>query len=541
MNLASFLPMSVNETTIRRGHRRLSWWKILGVILGGALVLLAAFVCLAPVLAGQWLDRVAREKIREIGHSRFSSTVEVERVRFSLVPPSVTATGILFRHKGRHDVPPLFRIRQMDIRGGLTLLQSNPHASSVRLQGLEIVVPRRRRPREAKPAEPPPKKVEKPAGANFSVSEIVADGTVLQVLSKKPGRDPLRFDLRRLRLHDVSLAGPMRYDSVLTNPKPPGLIQSRGEFGPWNGPEPSLTPLHGQYHFSDADLSVFRGIAGILSSDGKFNGVLEEIEVDGATDVPDFRLDVSENPVHLTTQFHAIVDGTNGDTRLEPVKFQFLASSFVANGAVEGREGQKGKTVRLSVDASPARIEDLLRLAVRGKPLLTGPVRFQTKFELPPGEGTVVDRLRLDGQVNIKDGHFRKNTLQEKIDELSRRGQGEPGNTDVSGVAYEVGALFSMAGGVIQFRKLTFAVPAALVNLDGGYGLRSEELHFQGTLTLDAKVSETTSGVKSLLLRAVDRLLSRDGEGSVVPIKISGTRSKPRFGIDLAKIVRRRE
>ena len=150
-----------------------------------------------------------------------------------------------------------------------------------------------------------------------------------------------------------------------------------------------------------------------------------------------------------------------------------------------------------------------------------------------------MDRLRLDGQVNIKDGHFRKNALQEKIDELSRRGQGKPGNTDVSGVASEVGALFSMAGGVIQFRKLTFGVPAALVNLDGGYGLRSEELDFQGTLTLDVKVSETTSGVKSLLLRAVDRLLSRDGEGSVVPIKISGTRSKPSFGIDLAKIVRR--
>jgi hypothetical protein len=307
----------MNETSIQRGpHRRLPFWKTLGVILGGALVLLACFLFLAPVFAGPWLDRVAREKIREIGHSRFSSTIEVDRVRFSLVPPSVSATGILFRHKGRNDVPPLFRIRQMDIRGGLTLLQSNPRASSVRLEGLEIVVPRRRGPPEAKPAEPPPEKVKKPAGANFSASEIVADGTVLQVLSKKPGRDPLRFDLRRLRLRDVSLAGPMRYDSVLANPKPPGLIQSRGEFGPWNGPEPSLTPLHGQYHFSDADLSVFRGIAGILSSDGKFNGVLKRSSRRRHRR-SDFRLDVSETQC-ISTQFHAIVDGTNGDTRLEP-------------------------------------------------------------------------------------------------------------------------------------------------------------------------------------------------------------------------------
>jgi len=92
---------------------------------------------------------------------------------------------------------------------------------------------------------------------------------------------------------------------------------------------------------------------------------------------------------------------------------------------------------------------------------------------------------------------------------------------------------------VIQFRKLTFGVPGALVNLDGGYGVRSEKLDFQGTLTLDVRVSETTSGIKSLLLRAVDRLWSRDGEGSVVPIKISGTRSTPSFGIDFAKIVHR--
>jgi len=59
--------------------------------------------------------------------------------------------------------------------------------------------------------------------------------------------------------------------------------------------------------------------------------------------------------------------------------------------------------------------------------------------------------------------------------------------------------------------ELKFGVPAALVNLDGGYGLPN----FQGTLTLDVKVSETTSGVKSLLLKTVDRLLPRDGEGSV--------------------------
>ena len=512
-------------------------WLLAGI---GALALVIAIVVLAPILGGSWVDSIARKKIEEVGKDRFDSTVTVERVSVSLLPPSATMTGIIFRHQGRTDVPPLFQIARMEIRGGLALLAPKPRASSVRLVGLRVVVPRRRGAEGDKPDDEQAQPKQKSGGANFGAVEIIADGANLQVLSKKPGRDPLGFDLERLRLHDVSLDEPMRYDARLTNPKPPGLIHSDGSFGPWNGPEPSLTPLKGQYRFTDADLSHFKGLAGILTSDGKFTGLLERIEVDGKADVPQFALDISGNPVHLETQYHAIVDGTNGDTRLEPVHAQFLNSKIVARGGVEGQEGQKGKTVRLDVDVKEARIEDMLRLALRGKArIIEGPLQFHTQFELPPGPAAAIDRLRLDGKFRIDDGKFQKNKVQDKIDALSRRGQGEPENTAVQNTATDLAGGFSLAGGVIRFQQLSFRVPGAGVRINGSFGLRNESLDFDGTLRLDAKVSETTTGIKSFLLKAVDPLFSRKNKaGSVIPIKISGTRSKPDFGLDVAKAVK---
>jgi hypothetical protein len=375
---------------------------------------------------------------------------------------------------------------------------------------------------------------------NFFVSEIIADGAILQVLSKKEGREPLRFDLQFLRLHDVSLDQPMKYVTRLTNPRPPGLVRSTGKFGPWDAEDPSMTPLEGEFLFTDADLSDFKGISGILKSEGKFKGVLEEFTVDGAAEVPDFRLNISGNPVHLKTSYHAIVDGTNGDTRLEPVRAEFLSSKVVARGAVEGEKGKKGKGVRLDVDVSRARIEDLLKLSTRGNnPLLTGPIRFQTKFYLPPGKEDVVQKLTLDGRFRIDKGEFRKNSLQEKIDSLSRKGQGKPGDTAVHHVPSDLQAQFQLAQGMIRFQDLLFRVAGAGVNLDGYYGLENEELDFQGRLQLDAKISQTTTGFKSLILRPIDPLFSRKGHGSVLPITIKGTRSKPEFGIDLGKTIRR--
>jgi hypothetical protein len=69
--------------------------------------------------------------------------------------------------------------------------------------------------------------------------------------------------------------------------------------------------------------------------------------------------------------------------------------------------------------------------------------------------------------------------------------------------------------------------------------LLSQALDFHGTLHLQAKVSQTTTGIKSLLLKPIDPLFEREGAGTVLPIKITGTRGEPSFQIEIGKVLKR--
>ena len=92
--------------------------------------------------------------------------------------------------------------------------------------------------------------------------------------------------------------------------------------------------------------------------------------------------------------------------------------------------------------------------------------------------------------------------------------------------------------GILTAGALTFDVPGAIVELSGQYSLTRETLAFSGSLFMDAKVSETTSGWKSLMLKMVDPLFRKNGR-TVIPIKIAGTRSQPSFGMDVRRVFRR--
>jgi len=90
---------------------------------------------------------------------------------------------------------------------------------------------------------------------------------------------------------------------------------------------------------------------------------------------------------------------------------------------------------------------------------------------------------------------------------------------------------FRLDNGQITFRELRFGVTGATVQLAGTYGLRDEKLDFHGTLRLKAKLSEVTTGFKSLLLKPFDSFFRRNGV-TVLPIKVTGTRDQPSFGLD---------
>ncbi len=478
-------------------------------------------------ILGSRMGPILRDRIQQELKERYQSDIQIQDLTISLFPRArVSGTNVVFREHGRTDVPPLVTMKRFEATAGFLGLIGKPtRVRVVRLEGLEIHVPPHRDHKEGgEKARPSP----------FVLEEVIADGTHLIIIPKTPRKEPKEFHISKLTLHSTGPNRAMTFRATLTNPKPPGSIESTGHFGPWNQDEAGDTPVSGKYTFRHADLSVFKGISGILSSDGSYKGALSRIEVDGHSETPDFRLKEAGNPVDLKTEFHAIVDGTDGDTYLQPVNAHFLHTEIVARGAVEGKPGVKGKTVSLDVDVQKARLEDLLLLSVSGStPPMSGDTSFQAKLIIPPGPVPVINKMELSGGFQINKARFTNSSAQGKVDTLSRRTQGitEEGIGDE--VWSDLKGRFLMKNATASFSQLNFSVPGASISLTGSYGLDKDTLDFQGTAKTEAKVSEMTTGVKSFFLKALDPFFHKDGHGAVIPIRISGTRSDPKFGLSL--------
>jgi hypothetical protein len=252
------------------------------------------------------------------------------------------------------------------------------------------------------------------------------------------------------------------------------------------------------------------------------------------TATPDFSLGLSGHPVPLTTQFHAIVDGATGNTMLDDVRAKLLESEITARGGVFRVPGQKYRRVSLDAVSDHAKLEDLLRLAVKAdKPPMSGVISFRTRIDIPPEEGVIADRLRLDGQFEISSARFAQLNVQKKLATLSRRGLGETEEQSPGSVVSNLAGKFVQQNAMMTFSNLTFGVPGAFVHLDGTYALRGEEINFRGTLSLQSPLSQTTRGWKAVLLKPIDPLFEKEGAGTLLPIKITGTGSDPKFGLDI--------
>jgi hypothetical protein len=139
----------------------------------------------------------------------------------------------------------------------------------------------------------------------------------------------------------------------------------------------------------------------------------------------------------------------------------------------------------------------------------------------------------LDGRFEVAQAQFSKAATQEKVDELSSRGRGQPDAAEAEAVASNFQGQFKLDAGVITFQNLGFRMPGVALTLSGTYGLEDSRIDLRGTARLEAKPSQTATGFKSLLLKAVDPFVKKGGAGTVLPIKITGTRDSPSFGLNL--------
>jgi hypothetical protein len=382
----------------------------------------------------------------------------------------------------------------------------------------------------------------------FDVEKIECTGAELVMETDKPGKMPLEFAIAHLTLTDVASGGAVGFEAELTNPRPRGTIKSKGKIGPWLSSDPGESPLEGEYRLEHADLTSFKGIAGTLDSTGHFQGTLRDLTVDGETRTPDFRLTHFGNALALTTRFHALVDGTNGDNWLEPVEATLGHSYFTAQGSivrvpgvvVNGAQQYNGHDIALMVNIERGRMEDFLRLAGKtDKVLLTGDLAMKTSLRIPPGPKPVHERLKLDGWFALERAVFTSDKIQRRIAELSLRGQGRPEElktTDPASILSEMRSSFQLEDGVITLPALSYTVPGATIQLKGTYGLEGGALNFAGAAKMVASVSKMVGGWKGMLLKPADRLLKKDGAGTEVPIQITGTREKPEFTIEFDRM-----
>jgi hypothetical protein len=444
---------------------------------------------------------------------------------------------------------PLIRLDEFRFHAPLRYQPGKPfHIALVEMRGLDVRMPPKSH--FAHAAAQAAGAGDSMGGAGllrFDVDTIECNSARLVMETSRPGKLPLVFVIAHLQLTGIASGGAVGFVAELTNPRPVGTIHATGSFGPWQVADPGESSLTGEYRFEHADLAGFKGIAGILSSTGRYQGTLRDLAVDGETDTPDFRLTRFGNALALHTRFHARVDGTNGDTSLEPVEATLGHSHFTAQGQIvrvvavgaDGTPQSTGHDISLTVNVDRGRIEDFLRLAsppLQVTPLLTGSVTAKATLHIPLGPVPVHERLSLDGAFSLAGVRFTSTKIQDRIMELSLRAQGRPGNvkkTNPAGVDLTMRGDFQMAGGVITLPALTCTVPGATIHLKGTYGVEGGALNFAGTAKTEATVSEMVGGWKGLLLKPADRLFKKNGAGLEIPIHITGTREEPEFDLDL--------
>lgn len=501
-------------------------------IVGGILVglwIAVALVSRAPVL---------QRKLVEALNDKMDADVELESFDVKTFPLlRIHGDNLKLRLKGQKNPAPFIEIRHFEVSGGIFgLLHRQRRFKTVELSGLRITIP----PRTSDDKEAGQKTTETAMGPVL-IDKVTANDAELIIVPKNPLKQPKVFSIHELEMTSVGFNRAMPFVATLTNPIPKGEIATKGTFGPWVNRDPGGTPVNGTYAFNHADLNTIKGISGILKSIGEFSGRLDEIDVKGTTETPDFAIDVGGTPLPLTTKFHAVVDGTNGDTYLKQVDGKLGETTIGAAGAIESQPGVKGRTVKLDVKIADGRLVDVLQLAVKAKkPVMLGAIAMQAALLLPPGDAKVIDRLQLDGRFALDNVQFTAAEVQTKFAEMSKRAQGKKPEEPAGKIATDMRGRFVLKDGAIRLEPLVVILPGAAVNLVGVYGIRSEGLDFTGTVGMDATISQAAGGgVKGFFLKPFDPIFKKDGKGAVIPITIKGPREQPKFGVEWGKVLKK--
>src|SRR4030088_356303 len=209
------------------------------------LVSLIAIAATVLIVTGIHLSNPYLEKkvVERLGQ-KFHADVELKDFHVYLFPGArIEGSGLVLRHEGRTDVPPMISIGEFSAEAGILGLLWKPwKIGQVKLKGLIIQIPpkgQRRKQDWSKVRDVP-----------VLIGEIVSDDAELRLLPKSADKDPHVFAIHRLVMHSVGLDRPAKFNAQLTNAVPPGEIETMGRFGPWSPDDPGQTPRSAGYNFA---------------------------------------------------------------------------------------------------------------------------------------------------------------------------------------------------------------------------------------------------------------------------------------------------
>lgn len=519
------------------GWRRFRWL----IWVGAAVVAIGCVVAVVVAMKSPFTQGKVAQSLQDTVRAK----VTFGKFQMVYFPhPGCVAENVTFtRAGGAENTPPLVTVQRVEIESHYADMIVRPgYVALVKLNGLHVQVPPRGA--NAGPSTSPSSE-----SSNVRVGEIVADGAVLEV-ARSDDKPPLKFEMHSLTVKSYGHQSEWSYRVSMKNAEPPGEIISKGKFGPLNVEDLGTTPLSGDYEFQHAELSVFNGIAGTLSSTGDFGGKLGEIAVHGTIDVPDFQVLRSKHKVPLTSRFRASVNAKNGDVFLKQVETSFLQTSVAASGSVASKPGQKGKTTSLDLEVNNGRIQDLLLLLASTKHAsMNGTTSFKAQVTILPLGRPFLKELVMRGDFGVANAEFRKPSRQAQVVDLSERARGEkkvkdkgkdqkkaeadPAVDDPGNVVMDLHGHLELRDGIAKFSELTFNVPGASARMEGTYNLENEQIDFHGTLKTEAELSQDATGIKSTLLKPFNPLFKRKKAGAVIPVKMTGSYHDPHFGFDV--------
>ena len=518
--------ISAAKAVAPRPWIRKHWIKVaLGLVLMGVAIY-------ATVLALNW--PFERQAIVDVLQERSARRVTIGKFYKTYFPPGCVAENMNFLHRVHKEKAPLITVERLVMTADYwRILTLQRRLSLVRVFNMHVIVP----PSEpGKPNPIMPLTYNGKSSASVVIDRTIADGAFLDFLSREPGKKPFRLTIDKLRLDSIGNNEPMFYRTIISTELPPGKIRSTGVFGTWNPKNPGSTPVHGTYRFDNANLLSFGGISGTLFSTGKFSGRLDHIDVDGTTDVPNFKVTDTSHTRRLTAEFKAVVDGTKGDTFLNDGTAHFDQTMVKFKGSVAGEQGKSGKIVKLEMFEQSGRIEDLLDLFISARvPPMTGNVSFRGHLELPSGGATFAERMKLEGDFGVGSGKFTDKGTEADLTRLSESAKKKQ-KTEAENPATVVSELKGHAvadQGIARLSNVSFRVPGASASIAGTYSLVNYKVDLHGTLITTGQPGDATTGFKSFLVKAISPFFKKRHSEKIVPFKLTGKYGDVKASLDL--------